>query len=382
MNNNEDQVNDNSVRRLLEDFKEFKDRHTTTPYKNKNHVPQNDTGPIFLEIATRFGKTFYESVTWLNKLEELYEYKKVNGNCNVRYDKDDVTLVNWVQTQRSEYKQFSMSEERINMLNSIGFNWNETKNNSWFMRFEELKQYKLQYGDCNVKSDEKKKLMEWVRKQRYRYKHSKMSEERISMLNSIGFSWTKTKKWHDHFEALKQYKLQYGDCNVPPRMKYDGVVHSPGTYQLGSWLRYQRDQYKKMLKGLPNHLTKDRIDLLESIGFNQKGQKGTPTYIDTAQVEPTTTNTEDPEELKGDVSCNKQITTLEASCEEETDKMYNANEGYDVEKPCLSLQEKIQVLCKLSIMFQEQKHAAHVEIRKRKHENDIPLKVSKQKANY
>lgn len=382
MNNNEEQVNDNSVRRLLEEFKEFKNRHTTTP-KNKNHVPQNDAGPIFLEISTRFGKTFYESVTWLNKLEELYEYKKVNGNCNVRYDKDDVTLVNWVKTQRSEYKQFSMSEERINLLNSIGFNWNETKSDIWFIQFEELQQYKSKHGDCNVKSDENKSLMEWVKRQRHAYKHTKMSEERIKMLNSIGFSWTKTKKWHDHFEALKQYKLQHGDCNVPPRMKYDGVVHSPGTYQLGSWLKYQRDQYKKMLKGLPNHLTKYRIELLESIGFNQKGQKDTPTNMDTAQVEPTTTNAEDLEELKGDMSFNQQITTIEASCEqEETDKMCDANEGYNVEKSCLSLQEKIQVLCKLSILFQEQKHAAHVEIRKRKHENDESLKVSKRRANY
>lgn len=46
------------------------------------------------------------------------------------YDNKD-NLVNWVNSQRSEYNQFSMSKECINMLNSIRFDWTETKSNSW-----------------------------------------------------------------------------------------------------------------------------------------------------------------------------------------------------------------------------------------------------------
>jgi len=91
-----------------------------------------------------------------------------------------------------------MTEERIAKLESIGFEWSLASSLDWDRRFNELKQYKADYGGCSVPKEwsGNKQLGRWVSKQRvqYRYlqqgKESSMTEERIAKLESIGFEWS------------------------------------------------------------------------------------------------------------------------------------------------------------------------------------------------
>ncbi len=55
------------------------------------------------------------------------------------------------------------------------------------------------------------------------------------------------------FEALKEYKKDHRDCNVPSNW--------PKDKQLANWIRRQRYNY------LNRKLSNDRIKCLESIGF-------------------------------------------------------------------------------------------------------------------
>eukprot|EP00814_Leptocylindrus_danicus_P006149 CAMPEP_0116023934 /NCGR_PEP_ID=MMETSP0321-20121206/11966_1 /TAXON_ID=163516 /ORGANISM="Leptocylindrus danicus var. danicus, Strain B650" /LENGTH=91 /DNA_ID=CAMNT_0003495467 /DNA_START=253 /DNA_END=524 /DNA_ORIENTATION=- len=90
-----------------------------------------------------------------------------------------------------------MTHERIDMLNSIGFVWVATsgskpKNDVWMSKFEMLKEYKKEHGDCLVPLSDPH-IGSWVHVQRGQYKYfkqekkSSMTQERIDMLNSIGF---------------------------------------------------------------------------------------------------------------------------------------------------------------------------------------------------
>jgi hypothetical protein len=75
--------------------------------------------------------TFMESATaiWEMRLQELIEYKSVNGHTSITHQ-DNPKLLVWVKCQRRQYKLYcvgqksSMTPERISKLNAIGFCWN------------------------------------------------------------------------------------------------------------------------------------------------------------------------------------------------------------------------------------------------------------------
>ena len=145
---------------------------------------------------------------WQQRYNELVEYKKIHGHCNVPQRQEDVRqLAIWVTHQRNFYKKLKegspsqITEERIKALEKIGFDWSPDRklNSKWQERYEELIEYKKKYGHCDVprKYDENKKLATWVNSQRYFYrnvqsgKQSYITEERIELLQKIGFRWTK-----------------------------------------------------------------------------------------------------------------------------------------------------------------------------------------------
>jgi hypothetical protein len=69
--------------------------------------------------------------SWDAKYKELKLYTQRNGNCNVptKYS-NSPALGRWVSTQRSQYKQYQLSDkthmttERFNKLSILGFKWN------------------------------------------------------------------------------------------------------------------------------------------------------------------------------------------------------------------------------------------------------------------
>ena len=305
------------------------------------------------------------NINWLHNFQELLEYKKEYGHCNVPSTHDDKSLASWVHRQRTQYKKSELSEERIARLNVIGFSWyvsTISTDDMWFNRFEHLKQYKSKNGDCNVPAtyEENQPLANWVRRQRAQYKLSKLLKDRINMLNAIGFEWTTPPRqytaWNDKLEELKLYKCRHGDCNVPAA-KYNE------NQSLGYWVERQRTRYKH------STLTEERINMLNDIGFEwtvpPNANKTEQLELDVGnEIETEQEDTEDKQyhELVAIERINSNTPTIEAPTEEK------------VQKSCTeSLQDRIQVLCKLSILFQEQKDAIYANIKKRKLDNSSAL---------
>jgi hypothetical protein len=69
-------------------------------------------------------------------------------------------------------------------------------------------------------------------------------------------------KWKQRFEELEQYKQRHGDCNVPSNDHRD-----PDIKALGAWVSTQRTAYDLLKKGRPTLLTRERIELLQGLGF-------------------------------------------------------------------------------------------------------------------
>lgn len=134
---------------------------------------------------------------WEEMFDELVLFKKEHGHllvCSSYGAKNE--LVNFMKVLRRT--KDTMSKERKEKLNDLGFNWNpqqsvtallnkERANEQWLIRYEELKEYKQQFGTCYIVTTSKnyKSLANWVSIQRTHI--SKLSKERISLLNEIDF---------------------------------------------------------------------------------------------------------------------------------------------------------------------------------------------------
>lgn len=89
----------------------------------------------------------------------------------------------------------------------------------WTARYKELIAYKDKWSNTLVATSYPV-LGVWVGTQRKQYrlktkgKYSHMTDERMKLLNEIGFVW-EVNTWNEKFEELKHFRMQYGHFLVP-----------------------------------------------------------------------------------------------------------------------------------------------------------------------
>jgi len=249
-----------------------------------------------VEMLKRIGfswniKETSDRMAWNDHYVNLVRFKTINGHCKVpqRYP-ENPGLGRWVMTQRLQYKYMKqgkptmMSQERFQALDKLGFTWDMIGTNgiAWMRRYEELKDFHAREGHCRVPRTyfDNPRLGSWVNFQRSQYKYmqqgkpSQMKQERVDLLNKIGFTWNVIgadgDKWMEKYEALKEFQSQEGHCRVPTKFKDDP--------SLGLWVVTQRQNYKFMKEGKPTMMTERRAQLLQDIGFtwNVKGSNKLP----------------------------------------------------------------------------------------------------------
>ncbi|OEU21560.1 hypothetical protein FRACYDRAFT_235184 [Fragilariopsis cylindrus CCMP1102] len=133
---------------------------------------------------------------WMGMFDKLVAYKDQHRNTMVpqRYDIDP-KLGLWVNVQRMIYRKNELNPNRVDLLKSIGFDWNGLKCKAatdqliWMNMFQKLVTYKKQHNSTKVpqKYDEDPKFGLWVSKQRRHYKHDKLLPSRYALLNSMNF---------------------------------------------------------------------------------------------------------------------------------------------------------------------------------------------------
>lgn len=143
--------------------------------------------------------------TWEKMLNELIDFKKQYGHCDVpaRYP-PNTALGAWVahqrvmkqQAERSKQSPPAMTLKRIQMLDAIGFIW-DSYQATWEKMFRELVAFKQEFGHCEVPSrySANPALATWVARQRGQYKAYRknepngMSPQRVALLEAQGFKW-------------------------------------------------------------------------------------------------------------------------------------------------------------------------------------------------
>ena len=218
------------------------------------------TGPVLaLEsirqaVTTRVLERLESS--WDVNFGKLVKFKEEHGHCRVPARSSAYRALGfWVSQQRRLHLEGQLAFEHFNKLNPLGFEW-DARSAAWERKFEALKAYKAQHGNCRVSknSNAHKELAGWVDIQRSKYAKQKLSIDRVRRLNDLRFEWNPfTSVWEEQFDRLNSYKAIHGNCLVPAHdAKYKG---------LGGWVSRQRSNY------FSKRLPADRIAKLEELGF-------------------------------------------------------------------------------------------------------------------
>ena len=197
---------------------------------------------------------------WSVRCRQLEAFKAEHGHCNVPQRHGSLGL--WVHKQRGNRKKGKLSEERVQKLDDIGFNWRAVRGSpsTWNERLDELMKYKTEHGHCNVPINYGP-LGLWAGRQRAAHRKDKLSEERVQRLKDLGFEWThvpyivrvsvagdprasqgsgqttkRTAAWDERLDNLTKYKAEHGDCNVPQRQG-----------SLGKWVSTHKERVRKFM---------------------------------------------------------------------------------------------------------------------------------------
>lgn len=211
--------------------------------------------------------------------ETLKKYKKENGDCLVKRHPHTNELHNWVSRVRKEYKKLQdgrpcrLTVQQLQRLTDVGFVFRQKDGYLAFEhRVEELRQFKALHGHLNI-TTKHPELGEFIGRQRKQYKwrmngqKSPMSDERIAILEELGFdfqvdNWRdpvqiqKPKAWEERFDELMSFKELHGHTIVPQ--------HTAG---LGSWVKKQRKDLKAFRKGEKSPMTAQKAMKLSEVGF-------------------------------------------------------------------------------------------------------------------
>lgn len=214
------------------------------------------------------------SAVWEERFQELHLFQQRHGHCRVPLNSG--VLGKWVMHLREKYKRYltedrfrgQLTAERIERLNSLGFEWSlRPPTTPWEERFAQLQAFHQEHGHSRVKRTDSA-FGEWVQKQRKLLRSGKLSQERLQLLQSIGFEERivpTNKTWEESFELLLEFRQEHGHTNVPkPNKSMSGDEHS-----LSVWADRQRMYYHTcFLEKKVSCLTKKRVKQLESIGFD------------------------------------------------------------------------------------------------------------------
>ncbi len=208
------------------------------------------------EIGMRF--IDYKDEKWMQNFELAKAYYEHHGNLEIpqnfktingyEYDEKGSSLSAWISNQRQAYRKGILSIEHIELLKGISLIFENVLDEKWNQSFELAKKYYEHYNNLKIPDSYKTlngyeydengiKLGIWIALQRQAFignGTSKLTEERIKKLDSIGMIWlfskkdstlqselinknNITKKNIEILNRMKSYLNSYDDSEMPTR---------------------------------------------------------------------------------------------------------------------------------------------------------------------
>ena len=171
---------------------------------------------------------------------------------------------------------FDIMVENKNLFEVLRHVRDRLRPNTWELNYSLAKIYFEKNGNLEIPSKFKTlngtyedengyNLGWWLVNQRQMYKKSKLSKERVELLEKIGMRFEtrdNDEVWNQMYMLAELYFKEYGNLEISKKFKtLNGTDEDENGYNLGGWLVSQRQMYKK------SKLSKEREKLLEKIGM-------------------------------------------------------------------------------------------------------------------
>lgn len=185
-----------------------------------------------------------QDVRWMKNFTELKDFVEKEKHIPKRGEN---ALSRWCNTQRQARKKGLLSVERIALLDSLNFWWEQDLDGAWQTNWEHTLAFYKRKSRWPSLSDGS--LGSWLNTQRKARRRGLLSEERLMQMENAGLVWGAEEVWLRNYEKLKAY---YNETKRWPKTR-EG--------KLGAWCVVQRRAERK------NELSTERKKLLDEIGF-------------------------------------------------------------------------------------------------------------------
>lgn len=190
---------------------------------------------------------------WAEYYSKLEAYHTTNGHCNVTSAEDN-DLFLWI---KSLERRNQLPEDKLRDLERLGVSLQKPSERRR-LEMEEmtsrLREYEQQYSHLSVGKMEDNDLKKWTTKYVRQNGYPKLWE-------LLGFPPQDGKYrigyWEKMYRKLFNHHQKTGHCRI----------ELTADYELEFFVRDQRREYVRWRAGFASILTKDRIELLERIGF-------------------------------------------------------------------------------------------------------------------
>jgi superfamily II DNA or RNA helicase len=194
-----DYENKEFVKKLKKFKKEFGHCNVSQSYKEDKHFvskanvirlayKENRLDEDIYNVLNKLGFIFEpRKQNWIEFIDQIKEFKKEHGHCNIPYNKKYKNLNLKVRDIRRKKKKNTIKIELIKKLNELGFSWNPYED-SMNLFYKRLENFKKEHGHCKVtrKNDDKWLLNKCVGL-RKKYRDGKLEKNVIDKLIKIGF---------------------------------------------------------------------------------------------------------------------------------------------------------------------------------------------------
>lgn len=227
---------------------------------------------------------------WFEIYNVAVNYYKKHGDLKVPYtyvyEKDGIkiNLGQWVISQRQNYGNNKISDDKIKLLDKIGMKWEKKNWFTWEYVYKLAKDYYKEHGDLlvprnlivNVEGTDIS-LGNWIVNQRRSYKKKTLSSERIELLNEIGMKWEDVKQTTDDKNWLILFKnvVKYYEENETTNISSDyEVLIENKSINLNRWYTKQlylcrnnklSSERKKLIEAFSNKVNDKRAENLSRL---------------------------------------------------------------------------------------------------------------------
>ena len=221
-----------------------------TDYSPVFHVVESGLKPVTSRHDVAYHSDRPPSVGLAHPWEQMLNLLEEFVCANQRLPAFDtvyktVSLGRWCDKNRQKFRKGSLSQKKIDQLNSIDrWQWAQ-RARSWQSNFDLLREYidvakKPPSQNTIYKST---KLGKWCVNQRANFRNGVIKQEQIDQLNSIDGWWWEppADSWQSNFDLLREY--------VGAHKKQPGRDTTFKTVKLGNWCNNQRHDFRRGMLG-------------------------------------------------------------------------------------------------------------------------------------